>query len=237
MKSKEYEIFLNLKKKCAEVKKEEKKEKKEKRTYVKIFRPAQKNINYSLFDSSTYSILENMTKYKNKEINYDQLNLNISISISFILTKCSRKKNNIKNFDIYYPLNRISYNEKNLQAFIPFQNNFLNHKKKTKKNDISCSSDNDIKNISKKSPKSESSLIYDDENNSLSLISDDFLLFLNYRTNSKNTKENNRKIQKNFVRYKNLNDYIECPLIQNKNKQDKINEYIFLIILMRKKLL
>jgi len=229
MKSKEYEIFLNLKKKCAEVKKEEKKEKKEKRTYVKIFRPAQKNINYSLFDSSTYSILENMTKYKNKEINYDQLNLNISINISFILTKCSRKKNNIKNFDIYYPLNRISYNEKNLQAFIPFPNNFLNHKKKTKKNDISCSSDNDIKNISKKSPKSESSLIYDDENNSLSLISDDSLVLLNYSTNSKNTKENNRKIQKNFVRYKNLNDYIECPLIQNKNKQDKINEYIFLL--------
>ena len=184
MKSKEYEIFLNLKKKCAEVKKEEKKEKKEKRTYVKIFRPAQKNINYSLFDSSTYSILENMTKYKNKEINYDQLNLNISINISFILTKCSRKKNNIKNFDIYYPLNRISYNEKN---------------------------------------------IYDDENNSLSLISDDSLVLLNYSTNSKNTKENNRKIQKNFVRYKNLNDYIECPLIQNKNKQDKINEYIFLL--------
>ena len=70
----------------------------------------------------------------------------------------------------------------------------------------------------------ESSFIYDEENNSLSLISDDSLM-----TNNSLNKNNLKKIIKNFVRYKNLSDYIECPLIQNKNKQEKIDEFISLL--------
>ena len=103
MKSEEYKLILHLRKQSSKKKIEEK------QSRFLSFKPARKNINYSFYDSSTYSIIENMTKYKNKEINNNQLNLNISINISFILTKCSRKKNNIKNFDIYYPLNIISY--------------------------------------------------------------------------------------------------------------------------------
>lgn len=217
MKSEEYKLILYLRKQSAQKRKEEK------QSHFLTFKPARKNINYSFYDSSTYSIIENMTKYKNKEINNNQLNLNTSIILSFLLTKCDKKKNHIKNFDIYYPMNRITNTENNYNFFVPC----LNEIKLNKNNDSSYSSDND-KNIYKRNSKSresrESSFIYDEENNSLSLISDDSLLM-----NTSFSKNNVKKIQKNFVRYKNLTDYIECPLIQNKNKQEKIDDFIFLL--------
>ena len=213
MKSEEYKLVLHLRKQSAQ------KEKEKKQSRFLTFKPARKNINYSFYDSSTYSIIENMTKYKNKEINNNQLNLNISIILSFLITKCDKKKNHIKNFDIYYPMNRITNTENTHNYFLPY----LDEIKSNKNNDSSYSSDNDIKNkINSKSK--ESSFIYDEENISLSFISDDSLIM-----NNSINKNNLKKIQKNFVRYKNLCDYIECPLIQNKNKQEKIDDFIFLL--------
>ena len=215
MKSEEYKLVMRLRKLSAQKNKEEKK------SHIRIFKPARKNINYSYYDSSTYSIIENMTKYKNKEIDNNQLNLNISIMLSFLLTKCDNKKNNIKNFEIYYPMNRITNTENNANYFLPY----LDKIKSNKKSDTSYSSDNDTKNLNKRNSKSiDSSFIYDEENNSLSLISDDSLITIN-----SNIKNNNRKIQKNFVKYTKLNDYIECPLIQNKNNQEKLNDFTFLL--------
>ena len=114
MMSEEYKLVLYLRKQSAQKKREEK------QSRFLTFKPARKNINYSLYDSSTYSIIENMTKYKNKEINNKQLNLNISIILSFLITKCDKKKNHIKNFDIYYPMNRIQdhENQKNHLLFM-----------------------------------------------------------------------------------------------------------------------
>ena len=215
MKSEEYKLVMRLRKLSAQKNKEEKK------SHIRTFKPARKNINYSYYDSSTYSIIENMTKYKNKEIDNNQLNLNISIMLSFLITKCDNKKNHIKNFEIYYPMNRITNTENNANYFLPY----LDKIKSNKKSDTSYSSDNDTKNLNKRNSKSiDSSFIYDEENNSLSLISDDSLITIN-----SNIKNNNRKIQKNFVKYTKLNDYIECPLIQNKNNQEKLNDFTFLL--------
>ena len=215
MKSEEYKLVMRLRKLSAQKNKEEKK------SHIRTFKPARKNINYSYYDSSTYSIIENMTKYKNKEIDNNQLNLNISIMLSFLITKCDNKKNHIKNFEIYYPMNRITNTENNANYFLPY----LDKIKSNKKSDTSYSSDNDTKNLNKRNSKSiDSSFIYDEENNSLSLISDDSLITIN-----SNIKNNNRKIQKNFVKYSKLNDYIECPLIQNKNNQEKLNDFTFLL--------
>jgi len=215
MKSEEYKLVMRLRKLSAQKKKEEKK------SHIRTFKPARKNINYSYYDSSTYSIIENMTKYKNKEIDNNQLNLNISIMLSFLITKCDNKKNHIKNFEIYYPMNRITNTENNANYFLPY----LDKIKSNKKSDTSYSSDNDTKNLNKRNSKSiDSSFIYDEENNSLSLISDDSLITIN-----SNIKNNGRKIQKNFVKYTKLNDYIECPLIQNKNNQEKLNDFTFLL--------
>ena len=215
MKSEEYKLVMRLRKLSAQKNKEEKK------SHIRTFKPARKNINYSYYDSSTYSIIENMTKYKNKEIDNNQLNLNISIMLSFLITKCDNKKNHIKNFEIYYPMNRITNTENNANYFLPY----LDKIKSNKKSDTSYSSDNDTKNLNKRNSKSiDSSFIYDEENNSLSLISDDSLITIN-----SNIKNNGRKIQKNFVKYTKLNDYIECPLIQNKNNQEKLNDFTFLL--------
>ena len=215
MKSEEYKLVMRLRKLSAQKNKEEKK------SHIRTFKPARKNINYSYYDSSTYSIIENMTKFKNKEIDNNQLNLNISIMLSFLITKCDNKKNHIKNFEIYYPMNRITNTENNANYFLPY----LDKIKSNKKSDTSYSSDNDTKNLNKRNSKSiDSSFIYDEENNSLSLISDDSLITIN-----SNIKNNNRKIQKNFVKYTKLNDYIECPLIQNKNNQEKLNDFTFLL--------
>ena len=216
MMSEEYKLVLYLRKQSAQKKREEK------QSRFLTFKPARKNINYSLYDSSTYSIIENMTKYKNKEINNKQLNLNISIILSFLITKCDKKKNHIKNFDIYYPMNRITYTENIYNYFLPN----LDEIKSNKNSDSSYSSDNDIKNKrnSRSRESKESSFIYDEENISLSLFSDDSLIM-----NNSFYKNNMKKIQNNFVRYKNLSDYIECPLIQNKNNQEKINDFIFLL--------
>ena len=104
-------------------------------------------------------------------------------------------------------MNRITNTDKNYNSFLSYSYEI----KSQKKSDISYSSDYDIKNMNKK-------------NNSLSLISEDSLIMNNY-----NNKNNINKIQKNFVKNKNLNDYTECPLIQNKNNQDKINDFIFLL--------
>jgi len=215
MKSEEYKLVMRLRKLSAQKNKEEKK------SHIRTFKPARKNINYSYYDSSTYSIIENMTKFKNKEIDNNQLNLNISIMLSFLITKCDNKKNHIKNFEIYYPMNRITNTENNANYFLPY----LDKIKSNKKSDTSYSSDNDTKNLNKRNSKSiDSSFIYDEENNSLSLISDDSLITIN-----SNIKNNGRKIQKNFVKYTKLNDYIECPLIQNKNNQEKLNDFTFLL--------
>ena len=208
MKSEEYKLILHLRKQSSKKKIEEK------QSRFLSFKPARKNINYSFYDSSTYSIIENMTKYKNKEINNNQLNLNISIILSFLITKCDKKKNHIKNFDIYYPMNRITNTENNYNNFfLPYLDEINSNKNKN--SDTSY-------NSAKESL--ESSFIYDEENNSLSLISDDSLM-----TNNSLNKNNLKKIIKNFVRYKSLSDYIECPLIQNKNKQEKIDEFISLL--------
>jgi len=215
MKSEEYKLVMHLRKLSAQ------KNKEEKQSRIRTFKPAKKDINYSFYDSSTYSIIENMTKYKNKEIDNNQLNLNISIMLSFLLTKCDNKKNNIKNFEIYYPMNRITNTENYSNYFL----SCLSKIKSNKKSDISYSSDNDTRNLNKRNSKSmDSSFIYDEESNSLSLISDDSLI-----TNNSSFKNNCRKIQKNFVKYSKLNDYIECPLIQNKTNQEKFNDFTFLL--------
>lgn len=86
MNSEEFNLVMNVSRQSAQI------NRKEKSSRIMIFKPEWKNINYSYFDSSTYSIIENTTKYKNKEINNNQINLNISIILSFLLLKCDRKK-------------------------------------------------------------------------------------------------------------------------------------------------
>ena len=88
---------------------------------------AGKNIKFNIIDSITYNLIDSMTKYKNKEIDKNNLNKELSINLSFLLFNCNtRKKINkeednsywktngkypIKNFGIYFPINRITFLE------------------------------------------------------------------------------------------------------------------------------
>ena len=242
-----------------------------------IDKPAKKNINYSIVDNVTYNIIESMTKFKNKEINNKKLNEDLSINLSLLLSKCDNKKNilnkknkngkydiynnySIKNFGIYYPLNRINFleqekekkiknnennNENNriknhnsinekLDIFIPSSNIFTNIKYFPKKNDISYSSDSEENKINGKESKNSS--IYEKNNKDNSIITEDSLEAKDIlNISNKSLISETKKIQKNFVNYKGLIDYLECPLESNKsNKEKKIIQKLFLIILILK---
>jgi len=259
MMSEQLKLFLKLKKKKAEIERAENQ---------MLFKPAQKNINFHVIDMITFNIMEKMTKYKNREIDVNILNKELSINLSFILTKINPKKkpkkeenkNNIKNnnnkdnnkdnnnnnknniinnFGIYFPIDRITFMKDNLKnnknkkkeikqfdVFLPLSHNFLNIKQ-TKDNDNSNSSDIDLKLYYKKNSKSkESSLIYEEEN-SISLISEDSYNNKGLNENKKNNKK--QKDSKKFVKYKELVDYYECPLLKNETKKEKLNNFINLL--------
>ena len=92
-----------------------------------ILKPAEKNINFSIVDNITYNLILNMTQFKNKEINNNDLNINLLCNLSLFLSKgnedlmkkkFSKKKItkanilinkcSIENFGIYFPIKRIS---------------------------------------------------------------------------------------------------------------------------------
>ena len=104
---------------------------------------AGKNIKYNIIDAITYNLIESMTKYKNKEIDNNNLNKELSVNLSFVLFNCNkRKKMNkdddndywkqkgkypIKNYGVYFPINRITF----------LENEKLINKNKNKKNNNS----------------------------------------------------------------------------------------------------
>jgi len=210
---------------------------------------AGKNIKYNIIDAITYNLIESMTKYKNKEIDNNNLNKELSVNLSFILFNCNkRKKINkdedndywkqkgkypIKNFGVYFPINRITFLEneklinktKNKKNNNTNKNSSLNQKldiflpssiifteKKTKKNlDLSINPNNN--NIVSK--KSKSSSFISEES---------FNLNQNIFNISIESIECNNEI--NEIKKNRKFDYIECPLIQKKSKKNKVNNFI-----------
>lgn len=91
-------------------------------------KPAEKNINFDYIESITYNLIETMTKFKNNEINNNDLNLGLLGNLSLILTKGEldqkkidknkkkKKKNNndnkkcsIQYYGVYFPTRRITF--------------------------------------------------------------------------------------------------------------------------------
>ena len=69
-------------------KKIEKKYKKDNRGY----KSAVKNIKYDIIDSITYNLIESITKFKNYEVDNKNLNKELLLNLSFVLSKCNSKK-------------------------------------------------------------------------------------------------------------------------------------------------
>ena len=248
-------IFLKKRRNLREMKNEKK----------LILKPAEKNINFSIVDNITYNLILNMTQFKNKEINNNDLNINLLCNLSLFLSKGNedlRKKKfskkkitkanilinkcSIENFGIYFPINRIScldhYQNKNnaIKNNINDNNNDINNIKIPhiyEKFDAFYSSYLNIFNYDNKNiitkvnninlNKNESNNI--SLNDSLSCISEDSSKeMIKIHSKSNNDKKN---FEKNyiFVKYKELNDYIECPLISNDNIKKKYNDFILLL--------
>ena len=70
-------IFLKKRRNLREMKNEKK----------LILKPAEKNINFSIVDNITYNLILNMTQFKNKEINNNDLNINLLCNLSLFLSK------------------------------------------------------------------------------------------------------------------------------------------------------
>ena len=66
-------------------KKIEKKYKKENLGY----KSAVKNIKYDIIDSVTYNLIESITKFKNYEVDNKNLNKELLLNLSFVLSKCN----------------------------------------------------------------------------------------------------------------------------------------------------
>ena len=227
------------------LKKNEKNYKKENRGY----KSAVKNIKYDIIDSITYNLIESITKFKNYEVDNKNLNKELLLNLSFVLSKCNSKKkinkeennnynmknNNypIKNFGIYFPINRITFLEeakinkikkdkknnndaKKLDIFLPSSLVFTD-KKYHKQRDISNSSDiySSKKSLNSTNLSEESF----SSNKNIFNISIDSIEKLN---------EDN-KIKNNIKNKEELFDYIECPLMQNKTNTDKIKNLIYLL--------
>ena len=59
----------------------------QKKLLMQRYKPAEKNINYNYIDSITYNLIENMTMFKNKEVNYNGLNVNLLCNLSLFFSK------------------------------------------------------------------------------------------------------------------------------------------------------
>ena len=58
-------------------------------------KPAERNINYKYTESISYNLIENMTMFKNNEINKSELNLRLLSNLSLFISKgeLEKKKN------------------------------------------------------------------------------------------------------------------------------------------------
>ena len=236
--------------------------KNQKKLLLQKYKPAEKNINFNYVDSISYNLIENMTMFKNKEVNYNGLNVNLICNLSLFFSKekidekkikknknkkitGTNKKCSIRNFGIYFPTNRIScleeiksknnnqiknkgsqlkipFNFECIRTFYPLGRNFLDIKYNTT-NKIERKLSNEIAyDLILKEKTSKNTSFYQDSNdndeNSFSLVSEESSN--NNLTNISNKELfdlNNKNVFKNlksFNNYKQLMDYIECPLIK-----------------------
>ena len=252
----------------------------QKKLLMQRYKPAEKNINYNYIDSITYNLIENMTMFKNKEVNYNGLNVNLLCNLSLFFSKekidqkkIKKKKNkknsgtnkkcSIKNFGIYFPTNRITCLEemkikKNIisnnnqiknketqlkipftfeciRTFYPLGRNFLEIKYNTS-NKIKRKLSNEIAYDLLKEKTSKNTSFYQDSNdndNSFSLVSEESsnnnLIFLSNKDLFDLSNKNAFKNLKSFNNYKQLTDYIECPLLKKDSNIEKYNNFIKLL--------
>ena len=104
---------------------------------------AGKNIKYNIIDAITYNLIESMTKYKNKEIDNNNLNKELSVNLSFVLFNCNKRKKMNKDDDNDYWKQKGKYTKKKYGVYFPInritflENEKLINKNKNKKNNNS----------------------------------------------------------------------------------------------------
>ena len=254
---------------------------------MKKYKPAEKNINYNYIDSITYNLIENMTMFKNKEVNKNDLNVNLLCNLSLFFSKekidqkkikkdknkknsGTNKKCSIQNFGIYFPTNRITcleaikikngnisnnnqiknkgsqlkipYNFECIRTFYPLGRNFLDIKYNKSSKIVRKLSNELAYDLILKEKTSKNTSFYQDSNdndndndndNSFSLVSEESsntdLVNISNKELFDLKNKNIFKNVKNFNNYKQLIDYIECPLIKKNSNKEKYNNFVKLL--------
>ena len=214
---------------------------------------AGKNIKYNIIDAITYNLIESMTKYKNKEIDNNNLNKELSVNLSFVLFNCNkRKKMNkdddndywkqkgkypIKNFGVYFPINRITFleNEKLINKNKNKKNNNSNKNSSLMNQKLDIFLPSSIIFTEKKSKKNLE-LSYNSNNNNIvskKSKNSSFISEESFNSNQNNVNISIESIENNYetnqIKKNRKFDYIECPLIQKKSKKNKINNFVNLL--------
>ena len=70
--------------------------KNQKMQLMQKYKAAEKNTNYNYIDSISYNLIENTTKFKNKEVNNNGLNVNLICNLSLFFTNETIDKKKIK---------------------------------------------------------------------------------------------------------------------------------------------
>ena len=204
--------------------------------------------NLSLFISKGDLDEKKIKKNKNK-VNLDNRKCSINnygiyfptkriTCLEEIKIKNNKSSNNNPNKKVNNFFNNIKIpfiNEK-IDTFLPLGRNILDSSKLYIKNDGKKKNDHSYDmTLNQKLSKSSSSL-HNESENSLSLLSEESLIISIKESNNINNKDlldiNNKQNFKNlkkFKKYKQLTDYIECPLINKETIQEKYNNFIKLL--------
>ena len=201
------------------------------------YKPAEKNINFSYMDSTTYNLIETMTMFKNKEITKKNLNIKLLSDLSLFLCKGDidqKKINKIKNkadtdiqkcstqnFGIYFPSTRVTCleatknnsNDNNIKIPLTNENFRTFYPLGRSFLDIKIKNDNDMSSNENKTSKNNSSYQESNDNdNSLSLVSEESLAS-NKEMFGGSNKEiydmSTKKAFRNLKRFKKYNQLVD----------------------------
>ena len=131
---------------------------------------------------------------------------------------------------------KIPFINEQIDTFLPLGRNILDSSKSYIKNYGKKKNEHSYDMTIKQQKSKNSSSFNNESENSLSLLSEESLILSINESNNINNKDfldnNNKNMFKNlkkFKNYKQLTDYIECPLINKESIQEKYNNFIKLL--------
>lgn len=195
------------------------------------------------FDEKTIKKNKNKTNIDNRKCTMENYGIYFPTKritcLEEIKIKNNKSSNNNYNKKEQTMLNnvKIPFINETIHTFFPLGRNLVDSQNKSYiKKSGKKSNDNSYDMIIKEKISKNNNSFNDGSEHSLSLLSEESLIILNKvstNINNKDILDSNNKINfknlKKFKNYKQLTDYIECPLINKESIQEKYNNFIKLL--------